>query len=260
MPVRARLGPTMQEAVCAWRAPCWVLHLWRFRDAVPDTVHSRTKSCPGSSASSGTFWLHTLPEVFLKATGRRPSDVWDKEFAKPLGLSDKFSWPSVDFYWAAGSEGTCRDYAKLGQLMLNKGQWRGMEHPIVDAKFIAEMTTPQKFAPYHDYANPCYGLLTWLNTNPGSDRGSPRFPGVCQMWPAQTWLPAGTPSDLYLVSGVLGQDILVVPSMDLLMVTMGSSADDYSVQRILGESLCMMFPGSCETDESKVDSDRPLSI
>ena len=68
------------------------------------------------------------------------------------------------------------------------------------------MTTPQtRFAPYPNYSNPCYGLLTWLNTNPGSDRGSAEYPGVCKDWPKATWFPKGSGSNVYLLAGLLGQ-------------------------------------------------------
>jgi len=212
--------------------------------------------------AGGTMWLHVLPDVFYQATGRRPSSVWNEHFAQILGLSEEFSWPSVDINWATGSEGTCRDYAKIGQLLLDRGTWRPSSIRIISSSFIDEMTRPQSrlahpvdwasnirgrsaSASANAYLNPCYGLLTWLNTNPGSDRGSDKYPGTCQMWDERCWLPSNTPSDLFILSGVLGQDTIVIPSLNIVLVSLGTTADDYPVQRVLGEALCMLDPAGC---------------
>ena len=81
--------------------------------------------------------------------------------------------------FSIGTVGTCRDYARFGQLLLNRGAWAGLSENIVSEDYIDMMRTPQtRYDPYVNYSNPCYGLLTWLNTNPGSDRGSDTYPGV----------------------------------------------------------------------------------
>ena len=88
----------------------------------------------------GTKWINHLPRVFANATnGRLPSDVFEKEFRRPLGLSPAFSWKDANKAWDAGSEGTCRDYARFGQLMLNRGQWKGVDlaQPLVSAQRIS---------------------------------------------------------------------------------------------------------------------------
>jgi len=204
---------------------------------------------PGESwlyDAGGTFWLNALPEVFWKATGRRPSAVWQEQFAGPLGLSESFKWQGVDWTWAAGSLGTCRDYSRLGQLMLNRGRWPGVAEPIVSEDYVRQMHTPQtKYGPYANYSNPCYGLLTWLNTNPHSDRGSRRYPGQCRFWPEECWLPAGSAPNVYVASGIMGQTIMVVPDHNLVVVSMGSTPDDNPVMRVMYEGVCMMFPSDC---------------
>jgi len=196
--------------------------------------------------AGGTMWLNLLPQVFLKATGHLPSEIWEKEFAAPLGLSEQFSWRGADFTWATGSEGVCKDYARIGQLLLNEGRWPGVKQPLVDESYVREMRTPQtRYTPYTNYSNPCYGLLTWLNTNPGSDRGSDKYPGVCRMFPRSTWFPAGSPSDVYSAAGILGQEMIIDPSHDLVVVSMGDTSNDFPVERVVYEGVCMMFPGEC---------------
>jgi len=212
--------------------------------------------------AGGTLWLNLLPEIFLKATGLFPSEVWAEEFAKPLGLSEQFSWLGVDWTWATGSEGLCRDYARIGQLLLNEGSWPGAKQPLVDKSYVREMRTPQtRYAPYTNYSNPCYGLLTWLNTNPGSDRGSEKSPGVCHMFPQSTWFPAGSPSDVYSAAGILGQEMIIDPKHNLVVVSMGDTSNDYPVERVVYEAICMMFPGECKGfDAAPGGADAPIAI
>lgn len=199
--------------------------------------------------AAGTMWINTMPQVVENATGGlRSSEIWQREFAGPLGLSAAFEWPDADYIWAAGSKGTCRDYARVGQLLLNGGRWKGAP-PIVSSEYVGEMHTPQtRYAPYANYTNPCYGLLTWLNTNPGSDRGSKEYPGICQLWPERAWFPKGSPSSVYLAAGLKGQMTMVIPTHNLVVVSMGDTPDDYSLERVIYEGLCMMFPGECSPE------------
>jgi CubicO group peptidase (beta-lactamase class C family) len=165
----------------------------------------------------GTRWINHLPQLYPNATGLKPSAVFEEHFRGPLGLSKGFEWKTVDSAWDAGSYGTCRDYARFGQLMLNRGMWAAdalkktsnATTQIVAGEYIDMMVTPQTMYPPYgpNYSNPCYGLLTWLNINPGSDRGSSKYPGVCKDWPKRTWFPKGSGSNVYLLAGLLGQVI-----------------------------------------------------
>lgn len=196
--------------------------------------------------ATGSRWINLMPRIILNATGRKASDIFQKEYAEPMGLSSAFKWNDADSVFAAGSVGTCRDYARFGQLLLNRGQWSGQSNPLVSGAYVDMMRTPQtRYDPYTNYSNPCYGLLTWLNTNPGSDRGSEKFPGVCQMWPKATWFPAGSGSDVYLMAGLFGQETMVIPQHEMVVVSMGFSIDDYPLERAMYEGVCELFPGDC---------------
>eukprot|EP00940_MAST-03C_sp_MAST-3C-sp2_P001025 g1025.t1 len=196
--------------------------------------------------ATGTRWINHMPHVILNATGRKASDIFRNEFQIPLGLSGGFKWDIADSVFAAGSVGTCRDYARFGQLLLNRGEWAGEAKPLVSAKYVDMMRTPQtRYAPYENYSNPCYGLLTWLNTNPGSDRGSAKYPGVCKMWPQKTWFPAGSGDNVYLMAGLFGQETMVIPNHDMVVVSMGFSVDDYPLERAMYEGVCELFPSDC---------------
>ena len=148
--------------------------------------------------------------------------------------------------FSIGTVGTCRDYARFGQLLLNRGAWAGLSENIVSEDYIDMMRTPQtRYDPYVNYSNPCYGLLTWLNTNPGSDRGSDTYPGVCKMWPKSTWFPSGSGSNVYLMAGLFGQETMVIPNHNMVVVSMGFSVDDYPLERAMYEGVCELFPEEC---------------
>lgn len=205
--------------------------------------------------ASGVKWINTMAEVVRKATGMQVEDIWKTEFQKPLGLSNVFTWPYPDKNWASGSKGTCRDYARIGQLLLNKGIWTNPSEPIVSPDYVQEMHTPQtRYEPYKNYSNPCYGLLTWLNTNPGGDRGNPKYPGICPKVPKRGYFPEGAPTDVFLAVGVHGQDIMVVPDHNMVVVTMGNAQDDFPVAPTLYEAVCKMFPNDCVATRSSTNT------
>jgi CubicO group peptidase (beta-lactamase class C family) len=90
-----------------------------------------------------------------------------------------------------------RDWAKIGLLMANKGQWKG--ETIVPEEWIDEMLAPSP-------ANKYYGGQVWLY--------DPEVFGE------------KFPSDAYALWGVLGQLVVVVPSLDLLVVRMGANGSE----------------------------------
>lgn len=196
--------------------------------------------------ATGYRWVDRMAQVVNASVGQNASQVWERELARPLGLSKAFSWEDAATDWAGGSAGTCRDYARVGQLLLNEGQWRDAPGGLLVAKdYVQQMHTPQThYPPYANYSNPCYGLLTWLDTNPASDRGSLEYPGVCQMWPSSGWFPGGS-SNVYLASGMFGQETMVIPDHRMVVVTMGFTLDDNPVQRVVYEGVCKIFPADC---------------
>lgn len=203
------------------------------------------KDGPGESFSYdavGTRWVNMLTKIVLAATGKHPSEIWKEEFAKPLGLGmagdSKFSWSVVDSQWDAGSVGTCRDYARIAQLFLNKGSWPGVGQ-IVTAEYIEQMTTPHKFGKY-GYSNPCYGYLTWLNPD------HIKYPGLCY-YPIRSPVrgsnfPPSAPKTTFYLGGVFGQEAMVIPSHNVAVVTMGFYASDGNVNTAMWNAIVGALP------------------
>jgi len=181
----------------------------------------------------GTRWIDRMTNVVKAATNKSASEIWKEQFEAHLGF-DKLSFVDANYEWATGSSGTCRDYARLGQLMLNRGSWKNVSEPIVSPSFIDEMSSPQtKYKPYANYSNPCYGLLTWL-TNEGKDSD------VACKSPSgsETSFPEGSPSDTFFAGGMHGQIIMVVPSHSLVVVSMGNDKVANDVPVWISEGFC----------------------
>lgn len=165
----------------------------------------------------GTRWVNTLAQVVRKATGRTSHELWQEELQGPLGLSGQFSWVYGDL-WASGAVGSGRDWARIGQLLLNKGAWLdsdGTPKQLVTEEYVSAMTEPHAFNGYPD-PNVCYGYLTWLNQ--GSRSG--QCVGADGPYIA---LPKGAPDDVFLMAGISGEVTMVIPSHNVVVVSLGAS-------------------------------------
>jgi CubicO group peptidase (beta-lactamase class C family) len=142
---------------------------------------------------------------------------------KPLGLG--FDWPNNERGWVQiGSQGplpviqaTHRDIARLGLLWLARGAWNGEQ--LIDPEFIDESLRPA-----YPKANGAYGYLWWLNGGEGTWRsfgpsGSGRF------------IPEA-PASTYFGLGARGKILVVVPDHDLVVVTMGDTAERGALPRV----------------------------
>ena len=150
-------------------------------------------------------------------------------------------------FWAGGGQPmSCRDAARIAQLVLNRGLWpsaatagaeatgtraaEGAPTRLVAEEFIAQMTTPQY--PARGFS---YGFLTWLNAKHADHAGS----APCC---APRWGPRETCSGPHLATALLGDDLadlapadvavgmgwlakylFVVPSRNLSLVSLGAS-------------------------------------
>ena len=87
---------------------------------------------------------------------------------------------------------TPRDWAKLGLLYLNNGNWNGEQLFTEDWVKYATKPTPS--------SEGWYGAQIWLNAGK-------RYPNV--------------PESMYFFSGYQGQNVYILPEQDLVIVRMG---------------------------------------
>ena len=99
---------------------------------------------------------------------------------------------SGSFVGSSYSWATARDWAKMGQLYLQEGNWAGEQ--ILDKKWVEFVRQPAA------NANGNYGGHFWLNQGK-------RFPDV--------------PTDLYSMDGFHGQKVFIIPSKNLVVVRLG---------------------------------------
>lgn len=93
-----------------------------------------------------------------------------------------------------------RDFARLGLLMLEKGNWLGEQ--ILSEEWVEFATTPTTAAPMGEY-----GAQWWLNAGNPKNPAEKKFPDL--------------PNDAFYAGGFEGQWILVIPSKDLVIVRLG---------------------------------------
>jgi len=125
-----------------------------------------------------------------------------KELFEPLGISSALLETDAEGTIIGSSYmyATTRDWARLGLLMLNDGQWQGQR--ILPQGWVKYSTT----ASTTDWLNH-YGAHFWLNYDP-SDGKKPR------VWPK-------LPKDTFYMSGFQGQRVVIIPSKQLVVVRMG---------------------------------------
>ena len=121
-------------------------------------------------------------------------DFWYAALLDKIGMSSALVETDMAGNYVGSSYGwaTPRDWARLGQLYLNKGKWNGEQ--IFDPNWTTYVATPT------NTSNGRYGAQFWLNAGG-------YFPDV--------------PRDMYYCSGFQGQMVAIIPSRDLVIVRMG---------------------------------------
>jgi glucose/arabinose dehydrogenase len=153
-------------------------------------------SKPGEKWEYNNTGLSILGPVVKKATGQNIAEILDAQVFQKIGIRrDDWTWDERDGMPLpySGLHITARALARFGVLVLNKGQWRG--NKVVSSTWLADATRPSQ-----DLQKK-YGYLWWNNTT-----GS---------WP-------GVPADAFAALGHLDNDMLVVPSLDLIVIRQAS--------------------------------------
>jgi CubicO group peptidase (beta-lactamase class C family) len=147
---------------------------------------------PGTSFNYSGGATMLLAGVIQKAAGKPLEAFAQETLFGPLGITD-VEWvkmPSREAAAASGLRLRPRDLAKLGQLVLARGQWNGKQ--IVSADWIARSTTPQIEA--IDFL--FFGHHWWLGRSLVHGREVPWIAGL----------------------GLGGQRLFIVPALDLVVV------------------------------------------
>ena len=179
-------------------------------DALSLALAAELESDPGAKWSYNNKAVNLLAGIFQRSTGRDMDEwVYEELFASLcIETREWYRDRSGVPHAMAGVELEPRELAKLGQLMLDQGQWGGRE--VVPASWIREITRPSQ------PMEPRSGLLWWLMPAPGDS------------------LTAGSsPGDVfgYYAEGYLGNYLVVIPSERLVVVRMKRQAEDFQPER-----------------------------
>ena len=176
---------------------------------------------PGSQFIYGPSHLQVFIELLRrKLNGGSPISYIQEHVLQPLGLG------AMEFkadhrgnpLGASGFELSAREWARFGQLVLQRGSYKGQS--IVPASLLREAFTGSA-------ANPAYGLTFWLNRSaPGATEVDlekeldlpwqrARWQGVC--------FSRAAPADMVVGLGSGYQRLFVIPSLDAVIVRQGQS-------------------------------------
>jgi CubicO group peptidase (beta-lactamase class C family) len=154
-------------------------------------LNLKTTEKPGQIFKYSSGDTQLLAMVLEKATSEHLSDYISKHFWKPLGCENNAFW-QVDNPEGIEKAYCCiasnaRDFAKLGKLFKQKGNWNAEQ--ILDTTFVEMCTTP-RFSDAPQYG---YGF----------------------------WLSDYLDKEIFYMRGHLGQFVIVIPEDDLIIVRLG---------------------------------------
>ena len=151
---------------------------------------------------SGVTQLLSL--IVEKATGENISSYVSRKLWTPMNAEEDALW-SLDKKEGIEKAYCCfnsnaRDFARFGQLILNKGSWNGRQ--LVSESYITEATTPDTRLTFKEYneTNHCYGFQFWHLTYKGMENPYMR--------------------------GILGQYVFAIPELNAVVVRLGHKRSD----------------------------------
>ena len=139
--------------------------------------------------------------IIERATGKSIDQYTEEKLWKPLGAGSNAFW-SLDK--KNGDEkafccmyATARDYALIGQLILNDGRWNGRQ--LVPTWFMNQMIETPTLKTKENVPNMRYGWHIWVYKN----RGNP----------------------VYYCRGLMGQYMIAMPHKNRVVVRLGTKRD-----------------------------------
>jgi CubicO group peptidase (beta-lactamase class C family) len=155
----------------------------------------RREHAPGSFNRYNSLDTQVLGMLLRRATGRTLADYLHDKLWTPLAMESDAWWITDDNgaeLAAGGLNATLRDYARLGLLYMNQGNWNG--HAVVPADWVRASVTPD--AP-HLY--------------PGKRASSAEAWGYGYQW----WVPDD--SGDFAAVGIYNQFVYVSPAAGLVI-------------------------------------------
>ena len=146
---------------------------------------------PGQIFNYNSAALHLLSVIITRATNMKTQDFAEQYLFDPLGIT-QYYWETDNQGYNNGAAGlniTPHDMIKIGQLILNRGEYNGQR--IVSPGWVDQSTVTQISTNNAQKYGPGYGFCWWTGQN---DKGNYAF-----------------------ANGWGGQFIFVIPSLKLVV-------------------------------------------
>lgn len=143
---------------------------------------------PGTKFQYNSLNSYVLSAIITERTGMPMDEYLKPRLFEPLGITDCL-WEKCPRGITKGGWGLfmhTEDMAKLGQLYLNKGKWNGKQ--IIPESWAEASVTKKVDSIEGTYG---YGYQLWMEERPGS----------------------------FEYNGMLGQNVLIYPDIDMVIVT-----------------------------------------
>ncbi|RJP34524.1 MAG: class C beta-lactamase-related serine hydrolase [Candidatus Omnitrophota bacterium] len=144
---------------------------------------------------------HKDIRTLLRERIMRPIGVPDEEWNIGYGQTYEVNGRGMVANWGGGNY-SARAVARVGRLMLRKGNWEGEQ--LIDSKWVEKVTadaeTPDPFRGPGEGPCPRAGLAWWVNSDGNLSK---------------------VPRDAFMGAGAGNQVLLVIPSLDLMAVRFG---------------------------------------
>ena len=145
---------------------------------------------PAEKAVYCSVQLHFAGGVLRNATRTSLPDLFQSLIAVPLGIDRYYLplTPTRDMYGGGGVRLTARSFAKIAQIYLDNGLWKGKR--ILDEDYVRKAATPR-----YEMSGIHYGLSWWVIDYPFR----------------------GETIQGYFASGNGGQTVMVIPKLDMVV-------------------------------------------
>jgi CubicO group peptidase (beta-lactamase class C family) len=211
------------------------LHSQSIRDRNAEAIRLPLVAAPGSAFAYGPSHLQIFCELLRrKLNGRSTISYFEENVLSPLGLTN------LEFKKdgrgnplpASGFELSAREWLRLGELVLGRGNYHGKQ--IVPANLLNQAFSGSN-------ANPSYGLTFWLNRQAPHAREIDIEKELDLKWQRARWIDIcvcnAAPSDMVVALGSNYQRLFIIPSLSAVIVRQGWSAkfsDAYFLRLVLG--------------------------
>ena len=152
---------------------------------------------PGEIFKYHSSCSQLLAFIVESATGQSVNEYTSEKLWKPMGAKHPALW-NTDTKRGDEKAFCCinsnaRDFARLGKLYLNQGNWNGTQ--LLDSNYVKEATSVSNLLDEDGNKNINYGYQFWIANRKGLD--------------------------VYYTRGLWGQYVICIPEKDMIIVRLG---------------------------------------